>query len=98
LVTGKRDDVKAAGLDPNGVMQVEGTSGTFEEFRAGIETPDGKRLTWIGNKRLGRIEVQELVWTTSWDFTLDNYQQVLGGQDFTFTRPDGTRWLSPVII
>jgi alpha-glucoside transport system permease protein len=30
------------------------------------------------------------VWTTSWDFTLDNYDQVLGGQDFTFTHTDGT--------
>ncbi len=88
-------DVRAAGLDPNGVMEVEGTSGTFEEFRAGVETPDGKRLTWIGNKRLGRIEVQELVWTASWNFSLDNYEQVLGGQDFTFTKPDGTQVVVP---
>ena len=88
-------DTKAAGLDPNGVMEVEGTSGTFEEFRAGIETPDGKRLTWIGNKRLGKIEVQELVWTATWNFTMDNYEQVLGGQDFTFTKPDGSEYIVP---
>ncbi len=25
-----------------------------------------------------------------WNFTLDNYRQVLGGQSFEFTRPDGT--------
>jgi alpha-glucoside transport system permease protein len=78
------------GLDPNTVMTVEGATGTFEELREGIETPDGKRVTWIGNKRLGKIEVQEEVWTVKWDFTLDNYQQVLGGQDFEFTRADGT--------
>lgn len=83
-------DPKALGLDPNGVMEIEGVSGTFEEFRAGVETPDGKRVTWIGNKRIGKIEVQERVWTVDWDFSLDNYQQVLGGQDFEFKRPDGS--------
>jgi len=78
------------GLDPNGVMEIEGVTGTFEEFRAGVESPDGKRVTWIGNKRIGRVEVQERVWTVDWDFDLDNYKQVLGGQSFEFTRPDGT--------
>ena len=78
------------GLDPNNVMEIEGVTGTFEEFRVGIESPDGKRITWIGNKRIGRVEVQERVWTVDWDFDLDNYKQVLGGQSFEFTRPDGT--------
>ncbi len=83
-------DPKALGLDPNGVMVIEGVSGTFEEFRAGIQTEDGKQITWIGNKRIGKIEVQEQVWTVDWDFSLDNYRQVLGGQDFEFKRPDGS--------
>jgi alpha-glucoside transport system permease protein len=84
-----------AGLDPNGVMEIEGVTGTFEEFRAGIVSPDGKRITWIGNKRIGKVEVQEQVWTVDWDFTLDNYEQVLGGQDFEFKRPDGTVEIYP---
>lgn len=83
-------DPRALGLDPDGVMEIEGVTGTFEEFRAGIESPDGKRITWIGNKRIGRVEVQELVWTTDRNFTTDNYRQVLAGQSFEFTRPDGT--------
>lgn len=83
-------DPRAQGLDATGVMEVEGVTGTFEEFRAGVETPDGKRITWIGNRRIGKIEVQEQVWTVNWDFTTENYKQVLGGQDFEFTRPDGT--------
>ncbi|MGZ9222177.1 MAG: carbohydrate ABC transporter permease [Anaerolineales bacterium] len=83
------------GLDPNGVMEIEGVRGTFEEFRAGVETPDGKRITWVGNKRIGRIEVQERVWTINWNFTLDNYRQVVGGQDFEFKRPDGTVEIVP---
>ncbi|MCB0117599.1 MAG: carbohydrate ABC transporter permease [Anaerolineales bacterium] len=86
----KEIDPKELGLDPNGVMNIEGATGTFEEFRAGVETGDGKRITWIGNKRIGRVEVQEQVWTVDWNFTLDNYKQVLGGQTFKFTKPDGT--------
>jgi len=88
-------DISQAGLDPNGVMEIEGVAGTFEEFREGIETQDGKRITWIGNKRIGKVEVQERVWTVSWNFSLDNYQQVLGGQDFEFKRPDGTVEIVP---
>jgi len=83
-------DIQDSGLDPNGVMEIEGSTGTFEEFRAGVETADGKQITWIGNKRLGRVEVQEQVWAVDWNFSLDNYKQVLGGQSFKFNRPDGT--------
>ncbi len=79
------------GLDPTGVMEVEGVSATFEELRNGMMTPDGReRLQWIGNRRLGNIEVQERVWTVNWKFTLDNYEQVLAGKDFEYKRPDGT--------
>lgn len=79
------------GLDPTGVMEVEGVRATFEELRNGVMTPDGReRLQWIGNRRLGNIEVQERVWTVNWKFTLDNYEQVLAGKDFEYKRPDGT--------
>ena len=44
-------DPKALGLDPTGVMEVAGVTGTFEEMREGIESPDGAtRVTWIGNR------------------------------------------------
>jgi len=88
-------DTSQLGLDPNGVMVIEGTSGTFDEFRNGVETPNGERITWIGNKRLGRVEIQKQVWTVDWNFSLDNYQQVLGGQNFEFKRPDGTVEIVP---
>jgi alpha-glucoside transport system permease protein len=83
-------DVTELGLDATAPMLVEGTTATFEELRQGVVTPNGQRLTWIGNRRLGRIEVQEQNWTVDWDFTTENYRQVLGGKDFTLTRPDGT--------
>ena len=93
--TVKDIDISELGLDPDGVMVIEGVSGTFEDFRAGVETTNGERLTWIGNKRLGRVEVQAQVWAVSWNFSLDNYRQVLGGQDFEFTRSDGTVEIVP---
>lgn len=88
-------DPRAEGLNADGVMEIRGATGTFEEFRAGITTPDGARVTWIGNRRIGMVEVQEQVWAVDWDFTLDNYRQVLGGQQFEFTRPDGTVEIVP---
>jgi alpha-glucoside transport system permease protein len=79
-------------LDRTGVMIIRGASGTFEQYREGVTTPDGKyRLTWIGNRRTGTLAVQEQVWSAgNHNFTLDNYKQVLGGQTFTIKQPDGT--------
>ena len=84
-------DPKLLGLDPTGVMTVQGVTGTFEQLRAGLMSPDGKyRVTWSGNRRLGTIQVQEYTWTVNWGFTLQNYQTVLGGRSYTVTNPDGT--------
>ncbi len=82
-------DPKERGLDPTGVMEVEGVKGTFEELRKGVESGD-TRVTWVGNRRLGKIEVQQRAWTTNWNFTLANYQQVLLGQNLVAKNPDGT--------
>ena len=79
------------GLDPTGPMVSEGVETTFEELReVGVTTPDGTYYRWVGNRRIGRIEVQEESWTVDWDFTLENYRQVLSGKEFEYTRPDGT--------
>ncbi len=77
-------------LDPNGVMEIRGARGTFKEFREGVETPDGRRVVWIGNKRLGRIQIQEKRWTMRTAFTLDNYKEVLAGKEFVIRNPDGS--------
>ncbi|MCA9938026.1 MAG: carbohydrate ABC transporter permease [Anaerolineales bacterium] len=83
-------DPRAEGFNADGPMEVQGVTATFEELRAGVTVPDGTRLLWIGNRRLGMIEVQEKNWTVNWDFTLSNYQQVLTGKDYQFQRADGT--------
>ena len=89
-------DPKELGLDATGVMAVEGVQGTFEEMRKGIASPDGDtRITWVGNRRLGRIEIQQQSWTVNWDFTLDNYKQVLLGTDVVITKADGSEEVIP---
>jgi alpha-glucoside transport system permease protein len=72
------------------VPELAGAVGTFDQYREGIETPDGKRVTWSGNKRRGTIEVQEEKWTVNWGFTLDNYRQVLTGKRYETKMPDGS--------
>jgi len=79
-----------ADADRNGVMTIGGATGTFEEFREGITAPDGRRLTWVGNRRLGRVEVQEQQWTANTNFTLENYESVLTGKEYEITLPDGS--------
>ena len=78
------------GLDTNGVMNIRGATGTFDQFRAGITTPDGQRLIWVGNKRLGTIQVQKQQWVFGMNWTLENYQEVLGGQTFQIRQPNGS--------
>ena len=79
-----------AGLDTSGVMTIEGVSGTFDEFRAGIKSADGGQVTWVGNKRAGRIEIQRQAITANTNFTLDNYGKVLTGKDYELTSQDGS--------
>lgn len=81
---------REAGLDPTGPMLVGGGEVTFEELREGFQAPDGRYYVWVGNRRIGRIEVQERRWTVDWDFTTSNYSQVLSGKDFEYKRPDGS--------
>lgn len=83
-------DPREEGLDATAPMEILGVTATFEEMREGIETQDGMRVQWIGNRRIGHIEIQEQEWAVNWDFTLENYRQVLQGKDFEITHADGT--------
>jgi alpha-glucoside transport system permease protein len=77
------------GLDPDGIMEIEGVTGTFDEFREGITAEDGRQITWSGNKRLGtiRINAEQFVWLPK--LTLDNYGQVLAGKTYQIQTADG---------
>ena len=81
-----------ATLDVNGPMQLEGVSGqyTFEQLRAGVVLPDGRKLTWFGNKRTRQISVSDLKWQGfSLNLTLDNYKNVLSGMEIRYKDGNG---------
>lgn len=78
------------GLDRTGVMLIEGAQGTFEQFREGITGPNGNRIVWKGNRRLGTLEIQQQEWVWGSNWTLQNYEQVLLGKTFEIRQPDGS--------
>ncbi len=86
----KVEEFKPEGLDPNQTMEIAGETATFEEFREGVVTDEGLKVTWIGNKRTGRIEIQERRWKTNADLTMENYQNVLTGKQYEVRQPDGS--------
>jgi alpha-glucoside transport system permease protein len=90
-------DPRAEGMvvdEDNRIIEVNGTRATFDELREGVEA-DGMRVQWVGNWRIGRIEIQERQWKVNWDFSLENYNQVLGGKDFEYNHPDGSVEIIP---
>jgi alpha-glucoside transport system permease protein len=77
--------------EANGEYRVPGlnTPASFETLRQGVEQ-DGRRYTWIGNRRAGWITVEEqrfLGFDTS--LTNKNYSDVLTGADISFTDASG---------
>lgn len=77
------------GVDPNGIMTIEGVTGTFDEFREGITNEDNRQITWSGNKRLGTIRIKEEKWVLFPDLTFDNYGQVLAGKTYEIQTASG---------
>ena len=77
-------------VDRNGVMTLAGAQGTFEQFREGITAPDGRRVLWVGNKRIGNVQIQGQKWAMNTQFTTENYGEVLGGKTFEIKQPDGS--------
>jgi alpha-glucoside transport system permease protein len=78
------------GVTGDAPITIEGVSATFDAFREGVTAPDGRRIQWIGNRRTGRIEIQQKQWVASTNFTLRNYQVVLSGGDKTYENTGGT--------
>ena len=79
-----------ADTDPNAPITIEGTTATFEEWRNGVKLPDGRTLTWVGNKRSRVVKVEEVKW--QWfdtNLTLQNYKDTLTGKTITYTDASG---------
>jgi alpha-glucoside transport system permease protein len=77
------------GLPLDQPIQVAGTTLSDDQLRAGYDLPDGRRVIWA-NRRARLVDVQTQQWAANTNFTLSNYQNVLLGQQFTYTQPDGT--------
>jgi alpha-glucoside transport system permease protein len=71
-------------------ITIDGVTRTFDEWREGITMPDGRRLTWVGNLRTGRLEVSEQRWSANTNFTLSNYGEVLAGREYELQNADGS--------
>jgi alpha-glucoside transport system permease protein len=79
-------------LDRDQPMTFAGVTATFEELRAGVVVPDGRRVIWIGNRRAGVVQIQERRWTSVANFTLDNYRNVLTGKEYEVVDAEGNRF------
>jgi len=77
-------------VDVTAPFQIEGVTTTFEELRNGVTLDDGRKLTWYGNRRTRLIIVseRELVGFGA-NLTLDNYRNVLTGQEIRFKDASG---------
>ena len=74
------------------VMEIEGISATFDQLREGVVLPDGRKLTWYGNKRTRKITISEEVWVGfAVNLTLDNYKDVVTGKEISFTDAGGNK-------
>lgn len=71
-------------------ITIDGVTKSFQEWKAGVTMPDGSLLTWEGSVRVGKLVVSREQWTADTNFTLDNYNQVLAGQQFALRNSDGT--------
>lgn len=77
-------------VDVTGPITVEGVTATFEEFRNGVTTPSGAKLTWYGNRRTRTIDVSEAKWVGfSTNLSIKNYTSVLSGNPVTFKDATG---------
>jgi alpha-glucoside transport system permease protein len=80
----------AADVDVNGPITIDGVTHTFAEWRQGVTMPDKRIITWYGNKRTRTLHVEESKWI--WfgsNLTLDNYKNVLTGQDISYKDAEG---------
>ncbi|NUQ37338.1 MAG: carbohydrate ABC transporter permease [Caldilineales bacterium] len=80
----------AESIDVTGPFEIEGITTTFEELRTGVTLEDGRKLTWYGNRRTRRIIISEKEWVGfGANLTLDNYKNVLTGQEIRFKDASG---------
>lgn len=85
------------GIDPEGEFvafdgePIDGVTATFEEFRDGVNTDDGRIVQWFGaNRRNRELRIIDKQWV-GFDtrLTLKNYEDVLTGKTITYRDAEG---------
>lgn len=77
-------------VDTTGPITIDGVTRSFEEWRSGVEMPDGRQLTWYGNRRTRTLIESELRWKGfEVNMTLDNYINTMSGKEIRFTDGSG---------
>jgi len=77
-------------VDVSGPITIDGVTHTFEEWRQGVEMPDGRYLQWFGNRRTRKLTVSQEEWVGfAKEFTFKNYEDVLTGKTITYTDGNG---------
>lgn len=71
-------------------ITIDGITKSYDEWRDGVDLADGSRLIWIGNLRNGVLHVYKQELVSNLRITLDNYNQVLAGQEYTVKSADGS--------
>jgi len=72
-------------IDVDKPFTVAGVTSTFDVLRRGVETEDGRKVTWIGNKRSRIVIIEEQRWKGfSTSLTLENYSDTLSGKEISF--------------
>jgi alpha-glucoside transport system permease protein len=69
--------------------ELGGSTVTAAQLDVGVPLPGGRQAVWE-NRRGRQVAVQGPGIAMNTDFTLDNYRNVVIGQQFTYTLPDGT--------
>jgi alpha-glucoside transport system permease protein len=71
------------------VLEQIGATVTDEQLRAGYVLPSGQQVAWA-NRRARLVDVRTKQWLSRANFTTINYQNVLLGQQYTYTETDGS--------
>lgn len=91
------DTATFEGMTPDGEFTdfdgdpIEGVTATFEEFRDGVTTDDGRIIQWFGTNRRNReLRIIDQKWVGfDTNLTLKNYQDVLTGKTITYRDAEG---------
>lgn len=70
-------------------LNLDGFEVTDQQLRDGVTLPNGQQAKWY-SRRQRIIDIQEQRWTVNWNFTTDNYTNVVTGGRFTVKQADGT--------